>query len=167
MNALYLLLGSNLGDRNQNIANAVNLISSQIAQVTIASSCYETEPWGKSDQGLFLNKALNLFCDEDPFLLLGKLLSIELTLGRSREGVPNAARVIDIDILFYGDRIISASNLMIPHPRLHLRRFALTPMNEIAPDLIHPIFGLSISRLLEGCPDQLNVSLFDEVVNYS
>jgi len=167
MKALYLLLGSNLGDRSQNIAKAVELISSEIGPVMSASSCYETEPWGNNNQGLFLNMALHLSSNEDPFHLLGKLLSIEQRLGRTRNGEQNSARIIDIDILFYGDHIISSEKLIIPHPRLQFRRFVLVPMNEIAPDLLHPVSGFSIGELLGTCPDMLNVSLFDTVVNFS
>lgn len=166
MKALYLLLGSNIGERSLNIENAIRLISSEIGPVLNASSCYETEPWGNIDQGLFLNVALHLSCNMDPFLLLRKLLSIEQRLGRTRNLEQNAARVIDIDILFYGDEIISSESLIIPHPRMQIRRFVLVPMNEIAPDVIHPIEGVSISELLGSCPDVLNVCLFDYVVNY-
>lgn len=157
MNDLFLLLGSNLGDRSSNISNAIKLIANEIAEIDLSSGLYETDPWGNSGQDKFLNQVIKLQSNKDPVDLLENVLSIEQRLGRTRDGERNSARTIDIDILFYGDMIVKSSNLEIPHPRIHLRKFVLVPMNEIAPGLIHPVFGKSIDRLLRCCPDKLEV----------
>ena len=167
MNDLYIQLGSNLGDRALTIAKAIELITSACGPVIKESACYETAPWGLANQGMFLNKVIMLQSSTKPFDIIDKLLSIEHILGRKRNGIPNEARVIDIDILFYGDTVIASDILTIPHPRAHLRRFVLIPMNEIAPELIHPVSGLSINSLLESCPDNLDVSIYETVVNFS
>jgi 2-amino-4-hydroxy-6-hydroxymethyldihydropteridine diphosphokinase len=99
--------------------------------------------------------------------LLEKLLSIEIRLGRQRDGEMHPARTIDIDILLYGDVILSDNNLIIPHPRLHLRNFVLVPLIEIEPDLVHPVFKMSVRDLLSLCPDNLGVNVFKTVVNLS
>lgn len=165
MSELYLLLGSNLGDRTLNISNAIELISKHLGPVTRVSSYYETEPWGNPDQGFFLNAVLMLYTSEDPFGVLEIVLSIEKILGRTRTTDRNAARTIDIDILLYGDRVISTKKLSIPHPRMHLRRFVLVPLLEIAPDLIHPATGKHFGRLLHCCPDKLAVYKPEPVLN--
>lgn len=167
MSDLFIQLGSNLGDRALNIANAIELITSACGPVIKESACYETVPWGVANQGMFLNKVILLQSSSSPFDILDKLLSIECILGRKRNGIPNEARVIDIDILFYGVTVISSDILTIPHPRLHLRKFVLIPMNEIAPDLIDPVSGLSINNLLKCCTDNLDVSIYETVVNFS
>lgn len=167
MNDLYLMLGSNLGDRILNIRNASGQISNEIGQWLKASSFYETEPWGNKNQGMFLNRILKFRCSEKPDVLLEKLLSIEISLGRQRDGEVYSARTIDIDILLYGDIILSDNNLKIPHPRLHLRNFVLVPLAEIEPDLVHPVFNMSIRELLSVSPDNLNVTIFNTFVNLS
>lgn len=164
MNDVYLLLGSNLGNRFLNIRDATKLISSGIGQIDVASVIYETEPWGNSNQDKFLNQVVKLSSNEESLVLLEKILSIEQRLGRKRIGGQNSARTIDIDILFYGDLTVSSDILEIPHPRLHLRNFTLVPLNEIAPDLIHPLIGKSINQLLNCCPDKLEVRPFDSMV---
>lgn len=164
MNDVYILLGSNLGNRFLNIMDATELISNGISQIDVASGIYETEPWGDSNQDKFLNQVIKLSSKEEPLILLEKILSIEQRLGRKRKGGQNSARTIDIDILFYGDLTLSSEILVIPHPRLQFRNFVLVPLNEIAPDLIHPIIGKSINRLLKCCPDKLEVRPFDSMV---
>ena len=167
MKDLYLLLGSNLGNRRLHIEKAVGLIEARLGRATASSSYYETEPWGMSDQGLYLNKVLKLSSNQDPVRLLKALLSIESELGRLRSGLMNEARIIDIDILFYGEHVISTDVLEIPHPRIHLRKFALTPLYEIAPGLVHPVSGKTIGELLGGCCDNLGVSMVKDLVNQS
>ncbi|MHC1775768.1 MAG: 2-amino-4-hydroxy-6-hydroxymethyldihydropteridine diphosphokinase [Lentimicrobium sp.] len=165
MNDLYLLLGSNLGDRFLNIAKATGFISVEIGLVKAASGLYETEPWGNVNQGKFLNQILKLSSKEDPELVLQKILSIELKMGRKRNKEQNSARIIDIDILFYGGLVFESAMLSIPHPRIQLRRFVLVPLNEIAPGLIHPVSGKSMQQLLRCCPDKLEVLPFGTFVN--
>jgi 2-amino-4-hydroxy-6-hydroxymethyldihydropteridine diphosphokinase len=167
MNDLYLMLGSNLGDRMLNIRNATEQIINEIGPWSKASSFYETEPWGNIKQGMFLNRILKFKCLEKPDILLEKLLSIEIRLGRQRDGEAYSARTIDIDILLYGDIILSGNHLIIPHPRLHLRNFVLIPLFEIAPDLVHPVLNMSVRELLSLSPDNLDVNILNSIVNLS
>jgi len=167
MNDLFLILGSNLGDRLLNLKLVLDLIQREIGPVELASGLYETEPWGISNQEMFLNQVIKLRSNMIPTDLLDKVLMLEQKLGRIRNGVLNSARTIDIDILFYGSMVVNTENLIIPHPRLHLRKFVLIPLNEISSGFIHPVMGKSISHLLEICPDKLNVRKYDPVLNIS
>jgi len=146
MTTAYLGLGSNLGDRRQNLAQAVELLSQQVA-VEQLSSVYETEPVGYDEQPLFLNAACRISTELTPEELLGLAKEIETKLGRA-PGFPNAPRPIDIDILFYDDEVVRSQELTIPHPRLAERAFVLVPLVEIAPELIHPENGRTVRHLL-------------------
>lgn len=141
----HLGLGSNLGDREQNLAQALRLLSSKVT-VDRASSVYETEPVGYGEQPLFLNAVCRVSTNLPPQELLILAKSIEAKLGRL-PSFTNASRPIDVDILFYDDQIIETQDLTIPHPRLVERAFVLIPLAEIAPDLIHPGNGKSIAEL--------------------
>lgn len=165
MNDLYLLLGSNLGDRSFIISKAIEQISKEISKIEATSGLYETEPWGNQKQGKFLNQVVKLQSSEEPEALLEKVLSIEHRLGRTRNKEQNSARIIDIDILFYNEMIHSSEKLIIPHPRIQFRRFVLVPLFEIAPDLLHPVLHKSIAQLLRCCPDKLEVRIFNSFVN--
>jgi len=156
MKGIYLLLGGNEGDRLAVLARAVEYIDREIGNVLIASSTYESEPWGHTDQPYFLNRAIEVESNLTPRVLLEKILEIERELGRIR-GAKWSQRVIDIDILYYGDRIVDEPGLHIPHPEIQNRRFALVPMTEIAPDLIHPELKEDQRSLLAKCPDHLDV----------
>ena len=135
----YLLgLGSNLGDRNENIHKAIEYLS-EFGKIKKISSIEETEPWGNKDQKKFLNCVLLMESSSDPFELLKKLQKIEAKLGRRRE-IHWGPRTIDIDILWADNLIINENNLIIPHPYLHKRDFVLREINEIAPGFIHPVF---------------------------
>lgn len=153
----YLLLGTNIGDRNINLSVALSAIAERAGKVGRKSSVYETAAWGKTDQEPFYNQVVELETSKDPDALLDCVLDIERKMGRHR-AEPWGARIIDIDILFYDNAIIETGQLTIPHPQLANRRFTLEPLNEIAPDLIHPKFQKSISQLLEMCPDTLRVT---------
>jgi len=146
MTTAYLGLGSNLGDRGQNLAQAVELLSQQVA-VEQLSSVYETEPVGYDEQPLFLNAACRISTELSPEELLGLAKEIETKLGRV-PSFPNAPRPIDIDILFYDDEIVRSQELTIPHPRLAERAFVLVPLVEIAPELVHPENGRTVRDLL-------------------
>jgi len=163
MNKVYLLLGSNIGKREIYLSEAIKIISEKIGKVVAQSSVYTTEPWGNVDQNDFLNEAICIKTKLAAKELLDKILGIEKQLGRSRihnseSGINRwKPRKIDIDILFFNDEIIDDENLIVPHPHLHKRRFALVPLNEIAKEFIHPVFKKTISELISTCFDILDV----------
>jgi 2-amino-4-hydroxy-6-hydroxymethyldihydropteridine diphosphokinase len=152
MSALAAIaLGSNLesrfGDREANLREAVRRIES-LGEVRAASSFYDTEPVGYLEQPRFLNAALLLETEMEPRALMRKLLSIERAMGREREGaMPKGPRVIDLDLLLYGDWVLWAEDLILPHPRMEERRFVLEPLAEIAPDWVHPVLGVTVRGL--------------------
>lgn len=155
MSTVFVGIGSNLGNRIENCANAVRKIS-DFATVSAISSIYETEPVGNEDQPNFINCAVKIETDLSPYDLLLSLQSIEDILGRERIQ-KWGPRIIDLDILFYNDLVIESDELTVPHPMAHLRRFVLEPLSEIAPDLIHPTLKVSVSNLLEGLYDPKSV----------
>lgn len=155
----FIGLGSNLGDRLRHLAAAREALSEWVT-VERTSSVYETEPVDLPDQPWFLNQVLLIRCTLAPFALLDACLTIEHRLGRVRS-VPKGPRTIDLDILLYDDLIIDEErdghHLAIPHPRLHLRRFVLVPLCELAPDRKHPILGRTMTELLASVPDEARV----------
>lgn len=159
MPKLYLLLGGNLGDRTLYLQQARESIAAQVGTITKTSSLYETAAWGKTDQPAFLNQVLEAETILSPEDVLQTINQVEHDLGRIRTE-HWGARVIDIDILFYGNLVQQTQRLTIPHPQLHLRRFTLLPLHEIAPDLVHPVLKQTINDLLESCPDKLEVHLY-------
>ena len=157
MNTIYLGIGTNLGNREENIIEAVDLIEKYIGSVIQSSSIYETEPWGFKSEYLFLNMVVRVETRLSPEILLRKILMIEELMGRVRDGGGYKSRVIDIDILLYDTLVIDNKILQIPHHRMTERRFVLVPLCEIADDLIHPVMGKSIRELLEECRDESKV----------
>lgn len=209
MKEIFLLLGSNRGDRFNQISKVRELLAKEAGAIIKASSHYETEPWGFTDSTFFINQVVELDSDLEPERLLACINGIEKALGRKREeaGSPDetlerngqsvtlsgssdtseneilkniisesfsgggcscyrpqagtgeyASRPIDIDILFFGSRLVFTDHLMIPHPRLHTRRFTLLPLMEIAPGFIHPLLKKSVSALLQVCDDTSKVN---------
>ena len=156
---VYLLLGSNLGDRLQVMRAASELIDMQIGSIVSSSSIYETAPWGVLDQPSFLNQVLEVETEMAPEEVLRIILDIEHELGRVRYE-RWGARVIDIDILYFDSLILDTARLTIPHRRLHERRFTLAPLAEIAPNFIHPVLDKSSEQLMAECTDISEVSLF-------
>ena len=158
---VYLLLGSNLGDRRRNISQAEKLINEKISPLVASSSFYETAPWGFSDQPAFLNRAVKIQTHLEPQQLLDKLIAIEKIIGKKKSS-RYGPRGIDIDILLFDDHIVNSETLTIPHPRMHLRRFTLVPLAEIAADVTQPVLKKTIRVLLEICDDDLEVTKISE-----
>lgn len=159
---LYLLLGSNLGDRKKQMDEALDLIPEMIGQVTKRSSFYETEPWGFSSEEFFLNIAMQTLTSLSPEEVMRKIDEIEKRFGRERADSGYSSRTMDIDILFYDDLVLDQNILKIPHPMLKDRRFVLVPLNEIAHELIHPVFRKTIGELLQDCTDTKEVRKYKE-----
>lgn len=156
---ITVILGSNSGNKTENIQQATASLSQQTGKLVASSSVYETAPWGFESNEPFLNQVLQFETILQPEAFLQQALAIEKSLGRIRPAdIRYASRTIDIDLLFCDSEIIRTPILTLPHPRIAERRFVLTPLNEIMPDFIHPLFRKTISQLLSECPDPLAVN---------
>jgi 2-amino-4-hydroxy-6-hydroxymethyldihydropteridine diphosphokinase len=164
MSNVYLLVGGNKGNRLKYIKNAIDRIRDGIGNIIRISSFYETEPYGFKDKKQFLNICILVKTELTPHGILEILSGIEISLGRIRKADRYMSRCIDIDILFYDNIILNDTSLIIPHPEFHKRNFALIPMAEISPGFIHPVFGKTISSLLEESTDRHEVVLFHDQV---
>ena len=159
LHSVFIILGSNLGDKIAHLEQGCDWLR-QIGTVNRSSNIYETEPWGVDDHPSYLNLVLELTTDLPPGRLMKACLRIERQFGRIRKkGIK--PRVLDIDILLYDNRIVEQKKVTIPHPRMHLRRFALIPLAELAPDKVHPVFGITIKELLDQCPDRSAVNILE------
>ena len=159
MNEVYLQLGSNIGDRLDNLDQSIKIITERIGNVLEKSSVYESTPWGVENQRNFLNQVIFVKSNFDPYTILDLVLQIEKDMGRIRIE-KWGERIIDIDILFIDDLIIESENLCIPHEFIAKRKFVLQPMCEIAPVFIHPKLNKTISQLLEECIDEEKVNVY-------
>ena len=156
----YLLIGSNKGDRAAFLAQAVEKINRMVGRVTSKSHLYETQAWGVTNQSDFINQALAVETSLNPLKLLEQILKIENEMGRERT-TKWAERTIDIDILLYSDFVVKEPNLVIPHPELPNRNFALIPLMEIAGEVEHPIMHLTIEDNYMDSKDPLDVFMLD------
>jgi 2-amino-4-hydroxy-6-hydroxymethyldihydropteridine diphosphokinase len=161
MNSAYISLGSNLGNREENLQKSIALLEA-VGELVAASSLYETEPWKMDNVTSFINQVILLSTTLSADKLMDALLETENKMGRVRaqvsKGVLYESRIIDLDILFYNYEVISTDKLTIPHPALHQRKFVLEPLVEINPGLIHPTINKTVSALLLECEDTYEVS---------
>lgn len=156
MHKTYLILGSNIGPRRNFLEKAKWMLREKAGKIVSESALYTTEPWGVESPDLFLNQVILLETSFDPDTMLHVIHQIESSLGRVRSK-KYGPRTIDIDIIFWDDRVIQQPNLQVPHPLIQDRKFVLVPLAEIAPDLIHPILKIPVSAMLERCKDQKEV----------
>ena len=153
---VYLLLGSNLGDRIGNLSYARQEISRDAGQIITTSSLYKTAAWGTSEQPDFYNQVIKIQSQLSPEELLATTLKIEEKAGRLRME-KWGPRTLDIDILFFGSTVLESNNLVIPHREIQNRKFTLLPLDEIASDFMHPVLKATVHQLLMDCPDTLSV----------
>lgn len=157
MNTVYLGLGCNLGNRLESLEKAI-LMLDQLGNVEAKSKIYQSPAWGYEDDRAYLNMCCKVITEYNIRAIHNATLEIEVALGREtkkrKQGDPYRPRMIDIDILFYNEEEIKTDSLIIPHPHIHLRNFVLRPMVDIAPDFIHPSYGVSMTELLRMSSDQ-------------
>lgn len=155
---VFISLGTNLGNRTENLKKAIRKVESQLGRLIKSSSVYETRPWGNTNQPDFLNQVILIHGDQTAKDCLYGLSSIERQMGRTREE-KWGARIIDLDLLYVDDQIIHTETVTLPHPGIPHRRFVLVPLVEIAPEFIHPQLKKSQRQLLQECTDRLDVTI--------
>ncbi|MBR5663573.1 MAG: 2-amino-4-hydroxy-6-hydroxymethyldihydropteridine diphosphokinase [Bacteroidales bacterium] len=162
LESVFVLLGSNLGDRELLVNQASKMIGERCGKIVAKSRLYESEPWGFKSEHWFLNQVVKVETAFSPDALMGVLLEIEKELGRDRS-VPHegyVSRPMDLDILYFGNEIIDTQMVKAPHPRLHERRFTLLPLCDIAPDYVHPVMKKTNLQLLDECQDAGKVNIY-------
>ncbi|PKQ62540.1 2-amino-4-hydroxy-6-hydroxymethyldihydropteridine diphosphokinase [Labilibaculum filiforme] len=162
MARVYFLLGGNLDNREEILSEAISRMKLRIGECTASSFIYETEPWGFEHEQNFLNQVVVIETRLEGLEILDITQQIEKELGRVRKKNQYSERTIDIDILFYGDKIIATDRLVVPHPRIQERLFALVPLLDVAPEFLHPIINKSIKELHATCLDTMEVKKFKE-----
>lgn len=156
----YVLLGTNLGNKPQNLEKARSLISSKAGNITNQSAVYQTIAWGNTDQPAYLNQVLEIQTELSPQMLLQTINEIEKDMGRERR-IRWESRLIDIDILYFNALVLKTESLTIPHLQIAFRRFTLVPLAEIAPAYVHPVLQQTNTQLLQNCQDTLEVRIVD------
>jgi 2-amino-4-hydroxy-6-hydroxymethyldihydropteridine diphosphokinase len=159
-NKVFILLGTNLGDREKNLNKAIDEIEAICIEILTKSSVFETAPWGFDSDQLFLNQVVMVETNLNAFELLDGLMKIENQMGRIRKETGYHSRTIDLDILYFNSDIIQNEQLTIPHPRMHTRNFTMVPMVEIAPHFIHPKLHCSQKEILDKLVDKNEVHLY-------
>jgi 2-amino-4-hydroxy-6-hydroxymethyldihydropteridine diphosphokinase len=165
MNVAFLCLGGNMGDRLANLSHAKELMCEERLQITDQSNIYETRAWGNENSPDYYNQCVKIETELNAQDLMKLLLDIEKRLGRVRTENRNESRTVDIDILLYEYETINSEHLIVPHPRMHLRRFVLKPLNEIASNVVHPVLNMTIEHLLKICTDTLTVKKVEQNVH--
>lgn len=154
MYRVYLGIGGNIGNKQTNFDNVYQIIEKELGEIIIASSIYETPPWGFQSDDAFWNSVIKIKTSYSPEELLEEIHLIEGKFGRKRGNERYSSREMDIDILYFDDIFIETENLIIPHPRIHQRKFVLVPLNEIAANLKHSLLRLTTIEMLENCMDE-------------
>jgi 2-amino-4-hydroxy-6-hydroxymethyldihydropteridine diphosphokinase len=160
MKKVFLGIGTNLGDRENNLREAIMRIENNIGRILSVSYVYETSPWGFNTEADFLNMAAAVETEYSPSVLMDRVMIVESLLGRVRSGKKYSSRVIDIDILIYEDQIIDEPYIKIPHPLMHERRFVLVPLCDISSSALHPVLKVTFASLLAVCKDQGKVEKY-------
>jgi len=163
MHTVYLIIGGNIGNREDYLSQARRLISQQVGEIVSSSDIFESEPWGFDHHVAFLNQVLEVRTTLSALCMFDICQEIEKSLGRDMLTSGYRPRTIDIDVLFFDDCIFTLPPLIVPHKLMHKRMFVLEPLAQIAPHFTHPIFGLSIADLREACTDPLKVWRFEKV----
>jgi len=162
MGTVHFLLGGNSGNRSKYLESAISMIEEAIGSVKEKSSVYQTEPWGFNAATAFLNQVIRVDTALSPRETLHRTKEIEAKLGRLKRSDAYESRVIDIDILMFDDLRVEDHDLQIPHPRMHLRKFTLVPLAEIAGSVLHPVLKLDMNALKRACQDKLKVEMFNK-----
>jgi 2-amino-4-hydroxy-6-hydroxymethyldihydropteridine diphosphokinase len=163
MSQVVLGLGGNIGDVIAVLTKSICAIENEIGEVKLKSNLYQTQAWGVEDQADFTNMVVLIETDKTPHEVLFRCLSIEKKLGRNRKGAKKwGERIIDIDVLFYDDKLVNTPDLILPHPHLHERNFVLFPLVDILPELRHPILNKTIAELKKETKDNQRVILLED-----
>ena len=163
MHQVFLGIGGNIGNKLNNFNTVHQIIKNEVGKIIKSSSIYETPPWGFESKDNFWNQVLIVETEYLPEILLKKIIEIEGKFGRKRETGKYDSREMDIDILYYDDIFMETKNLVIPHPKIYLRKFVLVPLNEIAPDYKHPLRRFTSMQMLEYCLDDSIILKLDNV----